>query len=81
MHKRTDLDWVGYVLRDVISSLNEHDMKSTAQMLAVAAAYVEADLENRARVLDSEKSEDETGASKLVEFRRGNRQRSSPTHS
>ncbi len=40
MQKRPELDWVGYVLRDVVSFLAENDMMQSAQMLAVAAAHM-----------------------------------------
>jgi hypothetical protein len=44
MQKRSDLDWVGYVLRDVVTFLAENDMMQSAQMLAVAAAHIEHDM-------------------------------------
>jgi hypothetical protein len=44
MQKRADADWVGYVLRDVVTFLAENEMMQSAQMLAVAAAYIEHDM-------------------------------------
>lgn len=44
MYERTELDWVGYVLRDVVTFLAENDMMQSAQMLAVAAAHIDHDL-------------------------------------
>ena len=44
MHQREELDWVGYVLRDVVTFLAENDMMQSAQMLAVAAAHIEHDM-------------------------------------
>lgn len=44
MQKRSDTDWVGYVLRDVVTFLAENDMMQSAQMLAVAAAHIEHDM-------------------------------------
>jgi hypothetical protein len=41
MQKRADADWVGYVLRDVVTFLAENEMMQSAQMLAVAAAHIE----------------------------------------
>jgi hypothetical protein len=44
MQKRSELDWVGYVLRDVVTFLAENDMMQSAQMLAVAAAHIDHDM-------------------------------------
>jgi hypothetical protein len=44
MQKRADADWVGYVLRDVVTFLAENEMMQSAQMLAVAAAHIEHDI-------------------------------------
>lgn len=44
MQKRADADWVGYVLRDVVTFLAENEMMQSAQMLAVAAAHIEHDM-------------------------------------
>jgi hypothetical protein len=44
MQKRPELDWVGYVLRDVVTFLAENEMMQSAQMLAVAAAHIEHDM-------------------------------------
>jgi hypothetical protein len=44
MQERKELDWVGYVLRDVVTFLAENDMMLSAQMLAVAAAHIDHDL-------------------------------------
>jgi hypothetical protein len=44
MQKRVSSDWVGYVLRDVVTFLAENEMMQSAQMLAVAAAHIEHDL-------------------------------------
>jgi hypothetical protein len=44
MQKRPELDWVGYVLRDVVTFLAENEMMQSAQMLAVAAAHIEHDI-------------------------------------
>lgn len=47
MQKRPELDWVGYVLRDVVTFLAKNDMMDSATMLSVAAAYIEHDLKKR----------------------------------
>ena len=44
MQKRSELDWVGYVLRDVITFLADNELMQSAQMLAVAAAHIEHDM-------------------------------------
>lgn len=44
MQKRPELDWVGYVLRDVVTFLAENEMMDSAKMLAVAAAHIEHDM-------------------------------------
>jgi hypothetical protein len=44
MQKRADADWVGYLLRDVVTFLAENEMMQSAQMLAVAAAHIEHDM-------------------------------------
>lgn len=44
MQKQADADWVGYVLRDVVTFLAENEMMQSAQMLAVAAAHIELDM-------------------------------------
>jgi hypothetical protein len=44
MQKRADADWVGYVLRDVVTFLAENELMQSAQMLAVAAAHIEHDI-------------------------------------
>lgn len=44
MQKRPELDWIGYVLRDVVTFLAENEMMQSAQMLAVAAAQIEHDM-------------------------------------
>lgn len=49
MQKRPELDWVGYVLRDVVTFLAENEMMQSAQMLAVAAAHIEHDMKGRKR--------------------------------
>lgn len=46
MRKRPELDWVGYVLRDVVTFLAENEMMQSAQMLAVAAAHIEHDMKS-----------------------------------
>ena len=47
MQKRSELDWVGYVLRDVITFLADNELMQSAQMLAVAAAHIEHDMKGR----------------------------------
>lgn len=47
MQKRSELDWVGYVLRDVVTFLAKNDMMDSATMLSVAAAHIEHDLKKR----------------------------------
>ncbi|MDZ4066648.1 MAG: hypothetical protein U1E06_07305 [Tabrizicola sp.] len=47
MQKRPELDWVGYVLCDVITFLAENEMMQSAQMLAVAAAHIEHDMKRQ----------------------------------
>jgi hypothetical protein len=44
MQQREELDWVGYVLRDVVTFLAKNDMMDSAKMLAVAAAHIEHDM-------------------------------------
>jgi len=44
MQNRPELDWVGYVLRDVVTFLAENEMMQSAKMLAVAAAHIEHDI-------------------------------------
>lgn len=44
MQKRPELEWVGYVLRDVVTFLADNEMMQSAQMLAVAAAHIEHDM-------------------------------------
>lgn len=44
MQKQADADWVGYVLRDVVTFLAENELMQSAQMLAVAAAHIEHDI-------------------------------------
>lgn len=44
MQKRSEFDWVGYVLRDVVTFLAENRMGPSAQILAVAAAHIDEDL-------------------------------------
>ena len=44
MQQRAELDWVGYVLRDVVTFLAKNDMMDSAKMLAVAAAHIEHDM-------------------------------------
>lgn len=44
MQRRPDLEWVGYVLRDVVTFLADNEMMQSAQMLAVAAAHIEHDM-------------------------------------
>ena len=44
MQQREELDWVGYVLRDVVTFLAKNDMMDSAKMLAVAAAHIEHDI-------------------------------------
>ena len=53
MHERADLDWVEYVLRDVITFLAENEMMQSAQMLAVAAAHIEHDMKTRNAALQT----------------------------
>jgi len=48
MQKRADENWVGYVLRDVVTFLVENEMMDSARMLAVAAAHIEHDLRRQA---------------------------------
>lgn len=47
MQKRPELDWVGYVLRDVVTFLAENEMMQSAQLLAVAAAHIEHDMKGQ----------------------------------
>lgn len=44
MQQREELDWVGYVLRDVVTFLAKNDMMDSAKMLAVAAAHIEHEM-------------------------------------
>jgi hypothetical protein len=44
MQQREELDWVGYVLRDVVTFLAKNDLMDSARMLAVAAAHIEHDM-------------------------------------
>lgn len=44
MQKQPELDWVSYVLRDVITFLAENEMMQSARMLAIAAAHIEHDM-------------------------------------
>lgn len=48
MQKPLELEWVGYVLRDVVTFLAENEMMQSAQMLAVAAAHIEHDIKRNA---------------------------------
>lgn len=48
MQQREKLDWVGYVLQDVITFLAQNDMMDSAKMLAVAAAHIEHNM-NRSK--------------------------------
>jgi hypothetical protein len=41
MQKRAELDWVGCVLRDVITFLAENNMFDSASMLSAVAAHIE----------------------------------------
>lgn len=47
MLQREELDWVGYVLRDVVNFLAKNDMMDSAKMLAVAAAHIEHDMKRQ----------------------------------
>lgn len=47
MQQREELDWVGYVLRDVVTFLAKNDMMASAKMLADAAAHIEHDMKKR----------------------------------
>ena len=47
MQQRKELDWVGYVLRDVVTFLAKNDMMDSAKMLAVAAAHIEHDMKRQ----------------------------------
>jgi hypothetical protein len=47
MQQREELDWVGCVLRDVITFLAKNNMMDSAQMLAVAAAHIEQDMKRQ----------------------------------
>jgi hypothetical protein len=47
MQQRAELDWVGYVLRDVVTFLAKNDMMDSAKMLAVAAAHIEHDMKRQ----------------------------------
>lgn len=44
MQQREELDWVGNVLRDVVTFLAKNDMMDSAKMLAVAAAHIDHDM-------------------------------------
>jgi hypothetical protein len=44
MQQREELDWVGSVLRDVVTFLAQNDMMDSANMLAVATAHIEHDM-------------------------------------
>lgn len=44
MQQKEELDWVGYVLRDVVTFLAKNDRMDSAKMLAVAAAHIEHDM-------------------------------------
>lgn len=44
MQMTAEVDWVGFVLRDVVTFLAENDMMQSAQMLAVAAAHIDHDM-------------------------------------
>lgn len=44
MQQKEELDWVGYVLRDVVTFLAKNDLMDSAKMLAVAAAHIEHDM-------------------------------------
>lgn len=50
MRERPELDWVGDVLRDVVTFLAKNEMMQSAQMLAVAAAYIENDMKRQQSV-------------------------------
>jgi hypothetical protein len=71
MQERKELDWVGYVLQDVITFLIENEMIDSAQMLAVAATHVDHDLKGRKPLL-SMASKTET---KILAFPAGRRVR------
>ncbi|MDK2775828.1 MAG: hypothetical protein KYX65_12610 [Tabrizicola sp.] len=49
MQKSADADWVGYVLRDVITFLAANEMMQSAQMLAVAASYIEHEMKRQTK--------------------------------
>lgn len=49
MGKRAELDWIGYVLWDVVNFLAENEMMQSAQMLAVAAAHIDHDLRSQSQ--------------------------------
>lgn len=44
MQQQEELEWVGYVLRDVVNFLAKNDMMDSAKMLAVAAAHIKHDM-------------------------------------
>jgi hypothetical protein len=41
------MDWVGYVLRDVVTFLAKNDMVDSAKILAIAAAHIEHDMKRQ----------------------------------
>lgn len=47
MKKRAELDWIGYVLRDVVTFLAENNMFDSAKMLSVAAAHIEHEMKRQ----------------------------------
>ena len=47
MQDQEELNWVGYVLRDVVTFLAQNDMIDSAKMLAVAAAHIENDMKRQ----------------------------------
>lgn len=52
MYERSEMDWVDYVLRDIITFLAENEMMQSAQRLAVAAAHIEHDMKTRNSALE-----------------------------
>jgi hypothetical protein len=44
MQEQAELNWVGYVLSDVITFLAENDMMESAKMLSIAAAHIDHDM-------------------------------------
>jgi hypothetical protein len=47
MQKRHEQDWVGNVLRDMVTFLAENEMMQSAQMLTIAAAQIEREMKRQ----------------------------------